>query len=184
MEIVLCESVRGLSASGEGVRFKFMQNLLMSIASWKWARWPYSKSVAARLDSAQSHFTQIPFPVVFKADETPDAFFTRQRLQSGRLCSKMGRWSLFWVGALKSWHTHMRDQDFESSWGSQIFSSQTFADLEQLRADNSRAGRRGRTGTRSSQGNVSVRWVEAYELAKSQPSLKVKLPSKTRQFGA
>ena len=64
----------GLMSSTERARFAFIQNSLMSIATWRWGRWPYSKVLADKLDSTQSHFVQILFPLVQGATEQPDAF--------------------------------------------------------------------------------------------------------------
>ena len=65
----------GLLASSEKVKLSSIRCSLMSICSWRWARWPFCKTVAARLDSVQSHFMQILFPIVQSSSESADALF-------------------------------------------------------------------------------------------------------------
>ena len=177
----LCD---GLLASPTQVRFAFVRNSLMSIMSWRWARWPYQKCIAMKLDSVQAHFLQILFPVIPIPEESADAFFGRKRLQAGRLATKMGRFSAFWAGSTKSWNNHLCNADFERSWSSQINSVMSFNRLENLRIANSRAGKRDRTGTRATNGHVHTRWCEGLEAARAIPSLKCALPAKTRIFGS
>ena len=92
----------GLVGATECKTFGFIRCSLMSIASWRWGRWPYSKCIASKLDSAQSHFVQNLFPRAQKPGEPADEFFKQKRLQAGRLSSKMGKWSQFRVGAIKA----------------------------------------------------------------------------------
>ena len=86
----------GLLASPETVKCNFVKNSLMSICTWRWARWPYNVKIAAKLDSVQSHFFQLLFPSSPYPNEDPDAFFKRVRQQSGRKSAKVGRFSSFW----------------------------------------------------------------------------------------
>ena len=73
----------GLLNGTQRARFAFIQNSLMSIATWKWARWPFCKTLVSRLDSLQAHFIQIHFPVPSKAQVSGDEYFRRLRLQMG-----------------------------------------------------------------------------------------------------
>ena len=174
----------GLIAAPERTKFKFIQNSLMSLATWKWARWPFTKTIAARLDSVQSHFVQYLFPLKKRDDETVDAYFVRVRLQAGRLSSKMGRWSGYWAGALKGWDSHMKNANLDESWIAQLNTFQGLSFLEARRMHFSRGSQRDRTATRAVQGHVHVRWHDGLEAARNITSLNPALPSSSRFFGA
>ena len=164
----------GLLGSSQKAKFAFVQNSLMSIASWKWARWPYSKVLATRLDAAQGHFLQLLFPVPHMPNELADSFFSRLRVQSGKLVLKVGRWSSFWAGSIKSWASHLQRGDQDTYWPCMIFSFHGLSYLESRRRLYSR-NRNSYTHTRDKQGHVQKRWhgirgCARYCLACSQPS--------------
>lgn len=173
----------GLLASPETVKCNFVKNSLMSICTWRWARWPYNVKIADKLDSVQSHFFQLLFPSSPYPNEDPDAFFKRVRQQSGRKSAKVGRFSSFWAGSIKKWHLHLKNAELENSWSAQIYNLFPLSELEASRTANSRGSKRDRTGTRAKQGHVHVRWSEGLELARGVASIAPNLPAKTRLFG-
>lgn len=174
----------GLVRCSEAKKIAFILNSLMSICSWRWGRWPYQDCVARKLDGVQAHFVQILFPVRHIDNESTDRLFTRKRQQASRLCIKMGRFSAYWAGVIKSWKAHLDNSKFNQYWSAQLASAMSFNCLEALRTANSRGSRRDRTGTRAVQGHVHLRWCEGLERARAVPSLKVALPIKSRSFGA
>ena len=173
----------GLLAASEKSRMCFIQNSLMSIATWKWARWPFCKSVASKLDSVQTHFIQLLFPAKNLAGESADAYFLRIRMQSGRLASKIGRWSAFWAGACKAWASHLDRGATDKYWACQIYTYLNFSDLELRRLAFSRGSKRDRTNTRAAQGHVHKRWHDGLELARSVISISPSLPVNSQSFG-
>ena len=175
----LCD---GLMAAPEKAKFVFLRSSIMSLASWRWARWPFCKKTADRLDSVQSHFIQILFPVFQKPSDSADKHFSNVRLQAGRLSSKTGRWSQYFAGAVKAWHTHLLNADFEHYWGAQISTFMTASDLHALRLKHARGSRRNSTNTRVEQGHVHIRWHDGHENALGVECRKPGLASKTRFF--
>ena len=156
----------------------------MSVASWRWARWPYCNKTASKLDSVQAHFLQILFPVFQSRGESADAFFTRKRLQAGRLASKSGRWSLHFASAVRAWATHLQNATFDTYWCSQINTYLDFVHMENLRMEHSRGSRRDRTNSRASHGHVFLRWHDGLEAAKGVASVKSGICSNKRFFGS
>ena len=84
---------------------------------------------------------------------------------------------------MKSWNLQFRNADFERSWSSQIHTVMDYGRLELLRLQNSRGGRRDRTGARATNAHVHVRWCEGLEAAKAVQSIKCALLAKSRVFG-
>ena len=119
-----------------------------------------------------------------KEGETGDAYFLRVRLQSGRLASKMGKWSGYWAGAVKAWHLHLERGVKRVYWPSDLYQFQSLNFLEDRRLKLSRGRKLDRTGTRVMQGHVHKRWHEGLELAKSIASHPASLPVGNRFFGS
>lgn len=172
----LCE---GLLHSSERVKFQFVRCSLMSVASWRWARWPYCAKTDARVNGVQSHFVQILFRVFQRRFESAYAFFSRKRLRAGRFSSNGGKWSLHFAGAVKSWAKHLKDVDFNEYWCSQINSYMGFEHMERLRVEKSRGSMRDRTNTRASHGHVHLRWHDGLDTA-TGVALKSSICAKTR----
>ena len=174
----------GLVASSDKAKQNFIQSSLMSICTWRWARWPYNKATATRLDSVQNNFVQLLFPVTQQAGETADKYFARKRLQAGRRSARIGRWSSFWAGAIKAWSSHMKCERNCSAWSTQInqYIGKDF--LENKRLHLSRGDAFTRTGTRSQSGHVHCRWHDGLEAAKAVASANPSSPSKSRFFGS
>ena len=147
----------------DAAKIAFIRSSLMSICSWRWGRWPYQDCVPKKLDGVQAHFVQILFPVRHIDNESIDRLFTCKRQQAGRLCTKMGRFSAYWAGAIKSWKAHLDNSKFNQYWSAQMACAMSFHRLESLRTANSTGARRDRTGTRANQGHVHLRWCEGVE---------------------
>ena len=172
----------GLLKSKDIVKLRFLRNSLMSIATWRWPRWPYCNKVAKHLDSVQAHFVQLLFPLTQLAGEEPDAFFARVRLTASKICAKDGTWSHVWASSSKTWDRHHQNGNVDESWSTQISEYFTFIDLETVRTSLCRGAKRGRTDTRATPGHVFERWSEGLEHAREVASLRSSLP--TRFFGS
>ena len=123
------------------------------------------------------------FPLKYIGSESIDSLYKRKRMQAGRLCTKMGRFSVYWAGAIKTWKAHLDNSEFNAYWSAQVASAMSYHRLEALRTENSRGSRRDRAGARANQGHVHLRWCEGVERAREVPSFKAALPTQSRLFG-
>ena len=92
----------GLLQASDRAKFRFLQASVKSVAAFRWARWPFQQSYAAKLDRTQrkmiGHLLQIrPQP-----DESVDEFVQRRHSITSRKARHMGFWSLPWAGSCVS----------------------------------------------------------------------------------
>ena len=152
----------GLRASSQKARLNFINSVVRPLASWKWARWPWQKTAATRLDQTQTHMIGILFPVHSRPDEIPLDFFRRRSLLNGRLATSAGRWSRAWATAVVKWHGHFTRDHANCQWALAISAFHDGAWLAQQRALHN-----SRTRTRATLGKPHLRWLDGYEAAKS-----------------
>ena len=159
----------GLRKAPSRAKLRFIQTCIKPVAAFKWSRWPWQKTYATRLDQTQSHMLALLFPCAPLPGESDNDYFRRRSLRTGRLATKMGRWSTQWAQSVRNWHAHCARAHDAKNWCSHIYSFHGPAWLQQQRQNNSRQGETNRTCTRSTQGKVTRRWFEGHNDAKMIP---------------
>ena len=149
----------GLRRAKDCIKIRFIQNIVRSIASYRWARWPYSTMAAAKLDSAQRRMLGWILEVKPRPTETIADFVRRRQLTTGRIASKYGRYSTLWLTDLRKWESHvLRQVSHPELWSVHLYQWHNHEWLNRQRSLASASGE-SRTGLRSSQpGRVQPRW--------------------------
>ena len=142
---------------------------MLPIFSYRFSRWPWTKTIADRLDSAQSHMVSLLNPVCPKPGETEQNFFTRRRLIAGRLATSSGRWSHYWAQAICKWQRHVLRGHDPKSWSLPVYKHHGAAWLAERRLENSH-GQISRTGTRCIRAKVAKRFEESLTEAREIPA--------------
>ena len=151
----------GLTTSSRTTKLNFLDRCVRPLASWKWARWPHQRTLATKLDQAQTHMIGILCPVHPRPQEAPLDYFRRRSLLNGRVATKAGRWSQAWARAIVGWQGHFTRDHANCKWAPAM---SAWHDSEWLEA---RRGRyRARTRTRATRGKPSVRWQDGFDAAK------------------
>ena len=153
---------RGVKHASAAAKFRFMRSSVQSIAQFRWARWPYQKSYAKRLDATQRKMLGILFDVKPNESEPYDAFVQRRHCETGRIASKCGRWSVAWAQGVIGWNDHMRRGHDPGAWSPKLLDWHDTTWLALRRLLNS-SGAESRTRTRAYRGPVHKRWQESLE---------------------
>ena len=162
-------------------RLLFLQSSVLPIFRYKFSRWPWSKTIAGKLDAAQTHMIALLNPLPRWTGESDQDFLTRRSLAAGRLATSSGRWSHHWASAVCSWEAHVNRAHDPKAWSKAVYSYRGASWLQQRRAEFS-SGQTSRTNTRSLHARVAARCEESLEAARETPrprSLK-KGPSEAR----
>ena len=155
----------GLLQASDRAKFRFLQASVKSVAAFRWARWPFQQSYAAKLDRTQRKMIGHLLQIRPRPDESVDEFVQRRHSITSRKARHMGLWSLSWAGSCVSWNAHVTRRHDDRAWSHHLL---CYHDLEWLAAQRHAmsAGRGGsRTGTRVRQGKPQRRWQEGVELA-------------------
>ena len=159
--------VGGLLGASQGARMRFLTSSVAAIPAFRWSRWPFQKTYAAKLDSVQTVMTGILIDCHSRPGEDLSHFFCRRRLLSGRLAAKRGRWSKQWANSIKQWHAHVERGHDASAWSGRLLHWHASEWLHQQRVQASRGTRLNRTHAREYHGKVHRRWHEGHQEALS-----------------
>ena len=157
----------GLRTSSKATKLRFLDACVRPLAAWKWARWPWQKTAATRLDQTQTHMIAILCPVQPRPREEPLEFFRRRSLLTGRIAAAAGRWSKSWAKAVVGWHGHYTRDHAGCKWAPAISAWHDREWLAERRLRHTGANKTTRTNTRATQSRVHVRWLDGLEAAKA-----------------
>ena len=165
-----CANVNsGLLRASRPAKYRFLNSCVRTIASFRWPRWPFIKSYAAKLDALQRKFLTSLMQIKIKPDEPYDAFVQRRHISGGHLASACGRWSQCWANSVVSWDAHVQRAHDIDAWSHALVNWQPDAWLMLQRFLFS-AGHESRTRTRAHHGHVQQRWDAGVSLARQVSS--------------
>ena len=136
---------------------------VLPILSYRWVRWPYTKSLAKRIDILQRKMICIILGVRKLPHESPDAFRRRRGKMAAQTQRKAGLWSNVWGVRQEGWALHVKRNTANASWVAKCSLFMTVHDLQWRRACFS-----GRPHVRQCSGYICTRWYEG--LANRNPS--------------
>ena len=147
---------------------KLLNRTVMSVFSWKIARWPFQKSVARELDALQCKLYTYMLPCSPRDGETLDQFYRRRLRQSRAIATQVGLWSLHWCDRTVQWNSHLSRGAKYNHICTRLLTHKNQEWLLQQRAlfvnsQNSLVA--GRTGSRLNNGKPQPRWSEGSDLA-------------------
>ena len=143
----------------------FLQRCVRPLAAWKWSQWPFTKTMATKLDQCQTHMIAILNPVQPLGHESPLEYFSRRSCLCGRTAKRIGKWSVQWAESLSNWKGHHERDHSKCHWNPAIAAWHDQQWLETQRRNNTGANATSRTRTRSTTGRVLARWRESLDVA-------------------
>ena len=152
----------GLRTSSMATKLRFLRSCICTIAKFRWARWPYTVTLASKLDASQRRFLYSLFPISPASNESLEDFFARRHRTAARLASSTGKWSDMWAADLSSWHSHVVRAHDTHAWSPHILKWRGHDWLRLQRLWHSSVGE-SRTNTRAYRGCVHRRWEEGLE---------------------
>ena len=159
----------GLLAAPEHAKLRFLNSCISSIPAFRWSRWPYQESYAARLDSQQRHMIAVLMQIKPRPNEPFETFAHRRHISCGKLASKHGRWSQRWAQSVCTWSDHVSRKHDSLFWSGPILDwhGESWISLQRLLAS---VGFESRTGTRAYRGKVHRRWEDSVSKARLVPT--------------
>ena len=151
----------GLMKSPLQTRVRFLQSCVRPIAGFRWSRWPFQRTYAARLDGIQAGMVAKLQRVERHVGEMDADFFARRRQMS------FGLWSKSWAKSCMTWEAHILRAHDPGSWSHRIFSWKAESWMHAQRLAASSGSSLARTNTRASQGRPATRWYEGLTAAKN-----------------
>lgn len=155
----------GLLKSSEVAKMKFLKTCLCSIPRCRWSRWPFTQTLANKLDACQRRFLYSLFPVKLFCDEMLPAFYARRHRTASHLACATGRWSDLWARDVCKWHSHVQRRHDPHAWNPHLLSWRSGARLALQKLWHSSLGE-SRTSTRMFPGKPYCRWEEGLQLAR------------------
>ena len=153
----------GLRSSSKATKIRFLQTCVRSISQFRWSRWPFTPTLAKKLDACQRRFLYPLFPVRPRLHETLQEFYTRRHRATSRLANTSGKWSRSWASDLAKWHARLERGHDNYTWSLHILQWRGGFWLEVQRLLHSARGE-SRTKTRLSRGKPSMRWEEGLRM--------------------
>ena len=155
---------KGLLKSSRAAKLRFLCTSMCTIARFRCSRWPYTRSLAKRLDAEQRRYLYRLFPVKPHPGETIDNFYHRRHLTTCRLAQRVGKWSEMWASDVVKWRDHVRRGHDIHAWSPKLllWSGQGWPGLQRLWHS---AFGESRTKTRALRGCVHRRWEEGVHTA-------------------
>ena len=77
-----------------------LDSLVRSIAEYRWASWPFIKSVAVRLDILHSYCFRISCGLIYKPGESFEIHLLPKTLMCGKVTARWGKCSFYYAPAL------------------------------------------------------------------------------------
>ena len=149
-------------------RMSFLKASVLPIFGYKFSRWPWSKTIAGKLDAAQTHMIALLHPLSRQSGEDDQTYFTRRSLTAGRLATASGRWSHHWALAMQNWEAHVIRSHDPKAWSKPVYSHRG-AEWLQIRRLTHSSGQTSRTNTRSLHARVAARFEESLAYARAIP---------------
>ena len=149
----------GLKRCSQSRKIKFLKTCILPIACSRWARWPWQKSYAQRLDKIQRQFIAVLFDIKAMPDEDYSMFVLRRRAVTQTIARDMGPWSVEWARGVMNWSAHVKRNHDSGSWIPRLLAWHDSVWLVLRRLLHSSPGE-SRTRTRSFRGKVECRWED------------------------
>ena len=148
---------KGLRRAAERSKLRFLNTSVLSIARYRFSRWPFQRTYASNLDRLQRKLLAITFDIRPRSEEPWDSFTLRRRAETHALATRTGRWSQAWARSQISWDAHIRRGHDKQAWTPQIlgFRDSAWLSLQRIFASH---GTESRLGTRVVQGRPKPRW--------------------------
>ena len=109
--------VPGLLRAPLATRARFLDSVIRPVACFRWSRWPFQATYAARLDSTQSHMLAKLVHVSPRPGEDRKAFFLRRSRFCAQILNNRARWSATWAKHCVDWKAHLDRAHDTKSWG-------------------------------------------------------------------
>ena len=154
----------GLFRASRAAKYRFLSSCVRTIAHFRWSRWPFTKTYAAKLDGLQRKFLTALMQIRPNVGEPYDAFVQRRHITGGHLASACGRWSRAWAHSVITWDAHVRRAHDSGAWSHALLDCQPETWLDLQRWWHSALGE-SRTRTRAYRGHVHQRWSAGVNLA-------------------
>ena len=157
---------KGLKRASERAKFRFLNSCMLSVARYRFPRWPFQVSRAHAIDRLQRKLLAIIFDIRPTADESWELFSLRRKARTQALARKCGLWSKAWASALNTWNAHLERGHDKQAWTPQLlgFRDSLWLSLQRLWSSH---GAESRLGTRVVQGRPSPRWQESLAVSRS-----------------
>ena len=105
-----CNFRPGLQKSSKAVKLRFLRTCVCTVASFRWSRWPFTRTNADKLDALQRRFLYLLFPVRPCSHEPIQDFYTRRHPAASQIASSSGKWSQLWASDLQNWDADVHRQ--------------------------------------------------------------------------
>jgi hypothetical protein len=151
-----------LQNTSQGTKLRFLSTCVASVSKFRWARWPFTRNLADKLDACQRRFLYHLFPMSPYPHELVHDFYTRRHLAASRIACSSGKWSELWAHDICTWHAHIQRRHDMHAWSPHMLSWRGRSWLGIRRLWNSAAGE-SRTNTRAYRGHVHRRWEDGLE---------------------
>ena len=146
-------------------RCHYLQSCVRPVGAFRWSRWPFQSSYAARLDGMQNHMLARLLQTNRLPGEDTDCYFRRRRAICRRLSAKIGRWSDSWARAVCTWVGHVQRGHDPGSWTAPLYSWHAAEWLQLQRVASWPGSSSSRLGTRAGPGRPATRYFEGAKLA-------------------
>ena len=147
-------------------RLSLMQRAVLPLMSFRCSRWPPQRQIACEVDTLQQKMTASLLRLPRDPGELPEDYVRRRGRLARKICSEHGLWSQHWYTRARHWDEHLARPRNSNSWSSKLRNYRGKEWLIERRAQFSSASLlAGRTGTRSFQGKVQVRWHDGIDFA-------------------
>ena len=136
-------------------RLQSMQRTVTPVIEFRCSRWPFTLTLARRLDAVQRKMIAIILNVHMLSTETPESFVKC----CGRLAAshqrQIGSWSRRWAKRVCDWNDHIRRDRNAACWSHMLLTVRSPDELAQRRQVH------GRPQTRRFPGWCHARWTES-----------------------
>jgi hypothetical protein len=155
---------------------RIVNRYLLPLLSYRWILWPFSKTLALRIDALHARLLAALIPSAPLPTEDVASFHCRRCREAGRIASRSrtGAWSHMWAKGVIKWHGHIVRNSSGKQWSSHILKWRDDAFLQKQRKQfvpkstcrsSAFTLEAGRTNTRYRAGPPPVRWTDGVATA-------------------
>ena len=153
----------GLLASSTAAKKRFLNSCISTIPGFRWARWPYQESYAAKLDSTQRRMVSVLFNIKPCNGESWDTYVARRHNTSQSIVGR-SKWSRYWARSVRTWNDHVLRNHDPRTWSYSVLMWHDQKWLSKVRMACSGVGE-SRTNTRAVRAKVHRRWEDGLDIA-------------------
>ena len=144
-------------------RLKFLQTCVKPAASFKWTKWPYTPTLAGRLDQLQRHLVGNALRICPRSSESWEAFRRRRHTITHKVTVETGMWSNDWKNAIIAWEQHIERPSDRGNWSKPAYDYHGAAWMLEQRLAHGYRNSFARTSTRAIRGKPAKRWFEGLD---------------------